>query len=105
MLSLQDIDEITKDQTFVGKVKAATWLEAIKIYQESDQTADHARRAEWAKSVFANPVAISQQMLIALIKDNRNLTTKDDLLTGVVTDTTIETKVGEKVADFLNGNA
>lgn len=102
MLTLDDIYEIMRDQAFLGKVIAATWIAALAIQTEDPPPANHAERLAWAESVFQNPKAIAQRMLMALLVDHRQLT-KTQVLEA--TDTTIETAVAGKVDDFANGSA
>ena len=100
MASYEELGTLFSNDVLKSRVTAATWIAAIGVQEEDPGTANHANRLRWADTVFGNPLAVGQRMLIALLVDNKDNTEAQIL---AASDATIQTKVDAKVNDFANG--
>ena len=83
-----------------NKIEVACIVAAEAIRTEPIETVNHANRILWAKSAFANPGGIRDQMLMALLAANKDA---DVSTITVATDAVIQTKVDAAVDIFADG--
>ena len=97
MASYLELRTLFSDTGLRNKVSVAAIVAAETIKNELDTTPNHANRLIWAKQAFANPIAISDTLLMALLAANKDATVAT--IQGA-TDATIQTAV-DNIIDLI----
>ncbi len=101
MATLAQIWTLLEDPGLKEKVSAACLKAANTIRLEATETANHANRIKWAKSVLVDPVKAGDDMLKAVLAINASAELV--AITGA-SDATIESAVVEAVNIFADGS-
>lgn len=75
MAQYSELFELGANAGLRNRVTVACLVAAQTIMGEAGSTPNHANRLIWAASVFADPTAIGQKMLMAALAANATLTT------------------------------
>lgn len=67
MATLAETWTVLTDPALKEKATSAALAAAQAVLFESDQTANHANRVKWAKSVFENPVGTGNAVVNAVV--------------------------------------
>lgn len=88
------LDIAVTNDAFRRKVKVACVVACDVIRAESDQTANHAARVNWARATLQNSDGAASQMVLAVLAQNRAFTPAQ--ITGA-DDATVQTAVNAAV--------
>lgn len=102
MATLAEIWTLLEHPQLKEKVSAACLIAAEAIRIEDGQTANHANRLKWAKSVLEDPVGAGADMLRAVLAANNTAPLAS--ITGA-SDATIQSAVNAAVNIFADGGA
>lgn len=89
----------TTGEAFKQRIQVAVIVACDVIRAESDQTANHANRRAWARQTLQSPDAVTSQMVLAVLAQNRAYTAAQ--ITGA-DDETVQAAVNAAV-DLLAG--
>jgi len=84
----------TTNDALKQKIKVACIVACDVIRTESDATANHAARLDWARATLQDPDRAASQMVLAVLAQNRALTTAQ--ITGA-SDADVQTAVNAAV--------
>ena len=88
------------DNVLLNKVRVATVVAATNVMLEPTETANHANRLLWAKTVFADPAIAGARMMWPVLAQNKAFTLAQ--ITGA-DDETVQTAVNSAVNVFAQG--
>jgi len=83
------------------KIEVAITIAAEAVRSEVDTTTNHANRLLWAKDAFRDPRGMRDQMLKAMLAQNKTASTATIL---AATDATIQTAVEAAIDIFADGS-
>lgn len=99
MATYQELLSASENETLNKKIRVACWVAADIVRAESNATPNHANRMLWAREVFRNPNTVAQQMITAVLAQNRAATQAAIL---AADDATVQTAVNNAI-DLLAG--
>lgn len=102
-VTLTELITLENDTALSNKVKAALWMTAIAIQEESDQTPNHANRLKLAKQVLTDSNGHIERFYRYVLAANADLAANVGAITGA-SDTAIRTAVAAAVNIFADGN-
>ncbi len=97
MATYAELLSLYANDDLFNKVRVACWVAADTIRAESEATPNHAKRVEWAKTVFTNPDGEARKMTAAVLAQNKSATVA--AIIGA-TDATVQTAVDNAVNVF-----
>lgn len=100
MATFTEIAGLHNNNTLRDKIVVAVASTAYAINGENVETANHANRMIWAKRALSNPVAVAQEMQMAVLVANKAFTVAQILLAD---DASIEAAVAGVVNLFADG--
>lgn len=74
MATYSELLILASNEALFNKVRVACWVAADTVRAEPDTTPNHANRIKWAKSVFENPDKVAQDMVYAVLAQNKDAT-------------------------------
>jgi len=101
MAAYTELYDLFNDSALRNKVTVACLVAAETIRNEDGATENHANRLLWAKQAWQSPKSVGEQMLMATLAGNKDLTVQQ--ITGA-TDAAIQTKVDAAVNVFADGS-
>ena len=101
MASYSELRQLFADGDLKNKLDVACIIAAETIRTEDAGTTNHANRLLWAKAAFSSPRSVSEQMLMALLAANKDVTVAS---IQAATDAAIQTKVDAAVDVFADGS-
>lgn len=100
MATYTELRGLINDPTLKDKISIALLIAAETIRTEATDTANHANRLKWAKKVLNDPDGNADDMLRALLAQNKTLTVAQIQAT---TDAALQTAVDNAVNIFADG--
>lgn len=97
MATYAELLTASENEALRQKVRVACVIAAEVVRTEVGTTTNHAARLVWAKSVYADPSAVTQRMLWAVLAQNQAATIATIL---AATDSTVQTAVNAAVDVF-----
>jgi hypothetical protein len=94
MATYLELLQASRDDVLNQKVRVAVVIAAEAIRTELPATTNHAARALWAKTVYANPEGVAKEAIFAVLAQNAAATLAAIL---GATDATIQTAVNNAV--------
>lgn len=88
-----------ENETLKKRIRVACWVAADIVRAESNATTNHANRMLWAREVFRNPDVVAEQMITAVLAQNRAVALATIL---AADDAAVQTAVNNAV-DLLAG--
>ena len=101
MAAYTELYDLFNDSALRNKVTVACLVAAETIRNEDGATENHANRLLWAKQAWQSPKSVGEQMLMATLAGNKDLTVQQ--ITGA-SDAAIQTKVDAAVNVFADGS-
>jgi hypothetical protein len=98
MATYIELLDIYNDSTFRQKIAVACVISADTIRTEAAGTANHTTRVAWAKKVYASPTNVANEMIWAVLAQNKAVV-KASIL--AASDASIQTAVDDAIAAFL----
>jgi len=100
MATYTELYSLRSDSALRNRVMVACIISAEAVMAEIDTTPNHANRLLWAASVFANPIAETNRMFMAILAANSALAAAQ---IQAATDAQIQTNVGDHIDLFATG--
>lgn len=100
MAAYSDLAQLINDPTLRDRVAVALLVAADVIRLEGDAVPNHSNRLKWAKQVLRSPYDHADDMVRALIGQNKDLTVTQ--IQGVI-DTQIQNAVNSSIDIFADG--
>lgn len=100
MATYLELEAIASGNTLRARMTAAVAIQAEVVRTEAGGTVNHTNRLVWAKSAFADPKAMADRMIWAVLAQNAAFTTAQ--ITGA-TDAALLSAVASAVDVFASG--
>jgi len=100
MATYLELRSLFNNDDLRNKIEVACVIAAEAVRTESPAAENHANRLIWAKRAFENPTSIRDQMLMALLAANKDLSVA--AITSA-TDAQVQAKVDTAIDVFATG--